>query len=90
MSEKIIKQEITKADNLIETAQRELDSAKKNKAPQGTIKHLEQRVKALESRKKRYEKALSKLSNSDTEGQSKDKKNAAASSGKKAGKKDGD
>ena len=85
MSERILKQEIKKADKLIISAQQELDSAKSNKAPQGTIKHLTQRVKALESRKKRIETALGKYGKQVTTGaQSKDTKNTATASGKKA------
>ena len=91
MSETIIKQEIKKADSLIISAQQELDSAKKNKAPQGTIKHLEQRVKALKGRKVRFEKALSKYGEPViSEGQPIVKKNTATPSGKKGDKKAGD
>lgn len=92
MSEKILTQEIGKADKLIISAQHELDSAKSNKAPQGTIKHLEKRVKALESRKTRFVKARSKLIKQEITGeQQEDTKTAATPSGKKGeDKKDGD
>lgn len=83
--------EMKKADLLITSAQQELDGAKSNNAPQSTIKHLEQRVKALTGRKIKLEKAISEYGeHSDNGVQSATKKNTATSGGKKAGKKAGD
>lgn len=84
MSEKILEQEIEKVGELIKSAQQELDSANKSKAPQSTITHLEDRIKALSKRTKRFEAALNKYSKKSgkTEEQPKVKKSTAASSGK--------
>ena len=93
MSERILKQEIGKIDKLIESAQQELDSAKSNKAPQGTIKHLENRIKNLKKRLKRFESARSKLRKQEITGvQSTGTENTATPSGKKGDtdKKEGD
>ena len=91
MSEKVLEKEIEKIDNLITSANNELDGAKQTKAPRSTVKHLEERVKALETRKKRFEKALTNFKKqSKSEGQSEDTEKAAAPSGKKGEKKEGD
>ena len=55
MEEREMKQEKIKQQKLIDTAQQQLDSAKKSKAPKSTIKFLEQRVKALGNRKAKLE-----------------------------------
>ncbi|MHA1136510.1 MAG: hypothetical protein ACTSSE_08490 [Candidatus Thorarchaeota archaeon] len=81
-TERMFKIEEKKNSNLIDSAQKELDSAKKAKAPKSTIKHMEQRVKALEGRKDKIEKAITKTRKEEITGD----ENATASSGKKAGK----
>ena len=83
MSERILKPEIKKIGNLIESAQQELDSAKQSKSPQSTITHLKDRIGALEKRKKRFETALAKYQKQvKAEEQLKVKKSTATSSGK--------
>jgi len=75
-TERMLKIEKRKYGNLIESAQKELDSAKSHKAPKSTISHLEQRVKSLTGHLKKIDVILSK-----------DKVNAATPSGKKGDKK---
>lgn len=48
-------------EKLLESAQLELDSAIDNKAPQSTIKHLKQRVKALKKHVKIWTKKLDEV-----------------------------
>lgn len=50
MNEKMKSVETKKIERLLDAAQQDLDSAKKEKAPQSTVEFLEQRVKALESK----------------------------------------
>ena len=50
------KQQTKKLQKLLDAAQQKLDSAKDSKAPKSTIKFLEQRVKALEGKIKKWEK----------------------------------
>jgi len=86
-----LEQELKKADKLITSAEQDLDSAKQSKAPRSTVKHLEERVKALGSKRKRIEAALSKHTKAiNSEEQTQDTKKAAAPSGKKGAKKEGD
>jgi len=92
LAKSTIKKEIVKTENFIVSTQQQLDSAKQSKASQSTIVFLEERIEALEQRKKRFNFAISKLEKTDKTGeQTGDKKKAAATSGKKVeGKKDGD
>ena len=91
MSEKILEKEIKKIDYLIESAQQELDSANKSKAPKGTITHLKDRIEALEKRKKRFETALAKYQKPvKTEGQTKVKTKTTPPSGEKGADEEGD
>lgn len=76
-------QEIEKVNRLIASTQQQIDSAKSDKAPQGTIEHLQEREKALNSRLKRFKTALAKMKQPRAEGQKKVKKKTASSSGKK-------
>jgi len=85
-NKKIIRQEVRKVENLIESAQQQLDSAKQNKAPQSTVKHLEARIEALEERKQRCETALKNETQGKSEGH--DDSKTTAPSGKKGDKKE--
>lgn len=90
-TERIMKIEARKYGHLIESAQHELDSAKSSKAPQSTIKHLEQRVKALNKHLKKIEAMNSKSKEQVKSGAQSEDQNAATPSGKKGeDKKDGD
>lgn len=82
VDERVMEQEIEKADKLIVAAQQQLDGAKQSKASQSTIEHLEQRVKALATRKARFTKSLAKLKPQPIGKQTKAKKSTAPSSGK--------
>jgi len=55
MNEKIKEQETRKYRNLLQAAQSQLDAMVLEKAPKDSIKHMEQRVKALEGRLKKLE-----------------------------------
>lgn len=83
---KIIRQEVRKVEHLIESAQQQLDSAKQDKAPQSTVKHLEARIEALEEKKKRFEAAFKNEAQNISE-ENKESK-ATTPSGKKGEKKE--
>jgi len=88
MDEKLKKREIAKLKYVLDAAQHELDSAKDSKAPQSTIKHLEQRVEALQNKINKWEKKPDAEEIVEGIGEHGKASTTEANSGKTKGKKD--